>query len=250
VGHCGASPGLGADVESAEALCEACGGERPARLHSGEEPAAGGRCADAEVAATLTGESAQQPGERFGDIDICIAEADPDVIVAADHLVGGHRDYARQWLAVEQQQRTGDPVDEFELIVVQQPVGFRYSADDVLGSGGSPVFVYEAAEDWSPDDACGSVVTGVLGSRWVQLLAAVGTLGVVVADVFAEEQSKMSLAEDQYPVGEFGSDGSYESFSEAVRLWTLGWDLHDADTGVGEDGVEGRRELAGSIPYE
>ena len=103
-------------------------------------------------------------------------------------------------------------------------MGFRYSADDVLGSGGSPVFVYEAAEDWSPDDACGSVVTGVLGSRWVQLLAAVGTLGVVVADVFAEEQSKMSLAEDQ--------------------------DLHDADTGVGEDGVEGTRELAGSIPYE
>ena len=117
-------------------------------------------------------------------------------------------------------------------------VGFRYSADDVLGSGGSPVFVYEAAEDWSPDDACGSVVIGVLGSRWVQLLAAVETLGVVVADVFAEEQSKMSLAEDQYPVGEFGSDGSYESFSEAVRLWTLGWDLHDADTGVGEDGVK------------
>ena len=139
---------------------------------------------------------------------------------------------------------------EVESAGAPLPVGFRYSADDVLGSGGSPVFVDEAAEDWSPDDACGSVVSGVLGSRWVQLLAAVGPLRVVVADVFAEEQSKMSLAEDQYPVGEFGSDSSYESFGEAVRLWTSGWDLHDADTGVGEDGVEGTRELAGSIPYE
>ena len=103
------------------------------------------------------------------------------------------------------------------------PVGFRYSADDVLGSGGSLVFVDEAAEDWSPEDAGGSVVTGVLGSRWVQLLAAVGTLGVVVADVFAGEQSKMSLAEDQYPVGEFGCDGSYElsaKQSELVRIPT------------------------------
>jgi hypothetical protein len=31
--------------------------------------------------------------------------------------------------------------------------GFRYSADDVVGSGGSLVIVDEAAEDWSPSTA-------------------------------------------------------------------------------------------------
>ena len=48
----------------------------------------------------------------------------------------------------------------------------------------------------------------------------------------------MSLAEDQYPVGEFGSEGSDESLGEAVRLRAAGWDLHDVDARVGEDHVE------------
>jgi hypothetical protein len=34
-----------------------------------------------------------------------------------------------------------------------RPVGFQYSADDVVGSGGLPVFVDEAAEDRLSDDA-------------------------------------------------------------------------------------------------
>jgi hypothetical protein len=74
--------------------------------------------------------------------------------------------------------------------------------------------------------------------RGGQSTAAVGPLRVVVADVFVEEQSKMSLAEDQYPVGEFGSEGSDESLGEAVRLRAAGWDLDDVDARVGEDHVE------------
>ncbi len=57
----------------------------------------------------------------------------------------------------------------------------------------------------------------------------------------------MSLSEDQHAVGEFGSDGSDESFGVAVGLWTPERDLHDMDAGVGKDGVEGCSELSGSV---
>jgi hypothetical protein len=68
----------------------------------------------------------------------------------------------------------------------------------VHDSGSSSILVDEAAKDRSPDDVRGFVfVNGVLGSWWAELPAAVGPLRVVVAEVFVEEQSKMSLAEDQ-----------------------------------------------------
>jgi len=90
-----------------------------------------------------------------------------------------------------------------------------------------------------PSDARGLVfVNGVLGSWWAELLAAVRPVRVVVADIFVEEQSRVSLAEDQHPVGELGCDGSDESFGEAVRPRTSRWDLHDVDAGIGEGHVE------------
>jgi hypothetical protein len=47
------------------------------------------------------------------------------------------------------------------------------------------------------------------------------------------EESKRSLAEDQHPVGELGSDGFYESLGEAVRLSASRWDFDHVDARVG-----------------
>jgi hypothetical protein len=130
-------------------------------------------------------------------------------------------------------------------------VGFQYATDECCGSGGSSIFVDEAAEDRSPDNVrTFEFLGGVLGSWWAQLLAAVGWLRVVVADVLVHKQSRVPLAEDHHSVGEFGSHGSCESLAEAVWLPASGWDLNDVDARVGEDRVEGSGELAGPIPYE
>ena len=57
----------------------------------------------------------------------------------------------------------------------------------------------------------------------------------------------MTLAEDEHAVGQFSSDCSDESFGVAVGLRAASWDLDDVDARVGEDGVEGIGELAGSV---
>jgi hypothetical protein len=61
---------------------------------------------------------------------------------------------------------------------------------------------------------------------------------VVVANVFCEHHTQVSLTEDQHAVGEFGSEGAYESFGEAVRSWAAGRNLDHGDAGIGEDSVE------------
>ncbi len=61
---------------------------------------------------------------------------------------------------------------------------------------------------------------------------------VAVADIFVEDYSKVSLAEDLHSFGALGCDGSDESFGEAVRPRAAGWDRHDVDAGIGEDHVE------------
>jgi hypothetical protein len=65
------------------------------------------------------------------------------------------------------------------------------------------------------------LLCGVLGSWWAELVTAVGSLRVVVADVLVQKQSKVPLAEDQRSVGEFGSHGSCESLGGAVCLALL-----------------------------
>jgi hypothetical protein len=60
----------------------------------------------------------------------------------------------------------------------------------------------------------------------------------------------MSLAEDQGPVGEFGSGGQDEAFGVAVRPRISRRDLHGIDACAGEDRVERGRELAGPVADE
>src|SRR3954452_7896424 len=59
--------------------------------------------------------------------------------------------------------------------------------------------------------------------------------------------TKVLLAEDQYAVGEFGADGQYEAFGEAVRPRTARRDLDHLDTGIGQHCVERGRELPGTV---
>jgi hypothetical protein len=51
-------------------------------------------------------------------------------------------------------------------------------------------------------------------------------------------------------VGEFGSGGQHEAFGEAVRARTPRWNPHGVDSGVGQDGIERRGELAGAVADE
>jgi hypothetical protein len=65
-------------------------------------------------------------------------------------------------------------------------------------------------------------------------------LHVVVRGVLGQHLAEVSLAEDQYPVGEFGPEGQHKAFGEAVRPRTAGRDLDhsiptSASNGVSED---------------
>jgi hypothetical protein len=56
----------------------------------------------------------------------------------------------------------------------------------------------------------------------VKVAGAVGSSAVLVANVLGEHCPQVTLAEDQHSVGELGSDGTYEPFSETVRPWLSG----------------------------
>jgi hypothetical protein len=71
-----------------------------------------------------------------------------------------------------------------------------------------------------------------------------------VPNVFREHHTQVPLAEDQYTVGEFGSDRADEPFSETVRPRTTRRNPDYADADVREDSIEGRGELTGPISDE
>jgi hypothetical protein len=57
----------------------------------------------------------------------------------------------------------------------------------------------------------------------------------------------MPLAEDQHPVSDLRPGGEHEPFRIRVRARAPGRDLHDLDTGVGQDRVKRRGELPGPV---
>ena len=72
-------------------------------------------------------------------------------------------------------------------------------------------------------------------------------LPVVVRGVLGQHPAEVPFPEDQHAVGEFGADGQYEAFGEAVRPRVPWWDLDHLDTDIGQHRVERGRELAGAI---
>ena len=50
----------------------------------------------------------------------------------------------------------------------------------------------------------------------MKVAGTVGSLPVVVLKVFREYHTQVPLADDQHAVGEFGSEGAHEPFSETV----------------------------------
>jgi hypothetical protein len=65
--------------------------------------------------------------------------------------------------------------------------------------------------------------------------------------VLGQDRPQMPLAEDQHPVGDLGPGGEHEPFRVSVRARAPGRGLHGFDTGIGQDGVERRGELPGSV---
>lgn len=63
------------DAESSQACAELCWGQRPAGVVTGEQPAAGGWCADPDVAAGRVDEGADESGEGLGEVQVVVAEA-------------------------------------------------------------------------------------------------------------------------------------------------------------------------------
>jgi hypothetical protein len=85
---------------------------------------------------------------------------------------------------------------------------------------------------------------------WAKVTGTVGPSTVVVANVFPEHYPQMPLSEDQHTVGEFGSEGAYETFSETVRPRATWRNPDRLDAHIGEDSIERCCELAGSIADE
>jgi hypothetical protein len=57
----------------------------------------------------------------------------------------------------------------------------------------------------------------------------------------------MPLAEDQHPVSDLRPGGEHAPFRIRVRARAPGRDLHDLDTGVGQDRVKRCGELPGPV---
>jgi hypothetical protein len=57
---------------------------------------------------------------------------------------------------------------------------------------------------------------GVGRSGWVKVASAVRSSVVVVVNIFGEYCTQVALVDDQHAVGQFGSQGAYKPFGEAV----------------------------------
>jgi len=86
--------------------------------------------------------------------------------------------------------------------------------------------------------------------RRAKFAGTVGSLTVVVANVLCEHDPQVPLTEDQYSVGELGSDGADESFGEAVRPAATRRNLDHLDAYIGENSVEWCCELSSPISDE
>jgi hypothetical protein len=71
-----------------------------------------------------------------------------------------------------------------------------------------------------------------------------------VPNIRREHGPQVSLAKDQHTVGEFGSEDPYESFGETVCSRTARRNSHHVNAGIGENSVERRGELTGSVSDE
>jgi hypothetical protein len=67
---------------------------------------------------------------------------------------------------------------------------------------------------------------------------------VVVHRILGKHPAKVTFAEDQHAVGEFGSGGQHEAVGEAVHPRAVGRDLDHLDTRIRRYRVERGGELA------
>jgi hypothetical protein len=100
------------------------------------------------------------------------------------------------------------------------------------------------------DASTAEVREGVGRLRRAKDTGAVGSSTVVVANVLREHSVQVPLVEDQHAVREFGSKGADEPFGDTVRARAARRNPDHADAHIGQDGIEGRGELAGPIPDE
>ena len=84
------------------------------------------------------------------------------------------------------------------------------------------------------DDVSGVVVVGRSGTVGQELAtnALVIAFGVVVGDIFTNEMSKVSLAEDNEVIKALGSDGLDETFSVRVAVGASSRDGDAFDAGT------------------
>jgi hypothetical protein len=102
------------------------------------------------------------------------------------------------------------------------------------------VFVDQAAADrLAPDLAVNRLGDRRLRTRRTQLQCSMRTLRVVMGSVGREHPTKVSLPEDQHPVGQLGADRQHEAFGEAVRPRTPRRDLNHLDARIGGTGALG-----------
>jgi hypothetical protein len=97
------------------------------------------------------------------------------------------------------------------------------------------------------DPLVGQVGGWTVGARWLQLQRSVGPPPVVVTGVPVECSAEVPFTDDEHAVGDLAAYGADESLRVGVRLWAAWRDLADGDAGVGQHGVEGGGELAGSV---
>jgi hypothetical protein len=127
-----------------------------------------------------------------------------------------------------------------------------YFSQSARMSSGDLILVREAAEDPLSADPVLSEVDprwpGVGLSRWHLAQGAVRAECVVVEQVFGQYPAQVLLIDDPQPVEGLAAQSADHRFADGVRSGRVRWAGDNLDAVRGDYGVEGLRELPGTIP--
>jgi len=123
-------------------------------------------------------------------------------------------------------------------------------------SGGTRVFVDQAAQDRLPDDPCAvevgnaeaTDVVFTVGNALGDALVRPGY--VVVRLVFSQDGAQMAFPQDQHAVKELTAQGANEALADRVHPRSLDGRAHDPGAGGPEDRVERGGEIRSAVADE
>jgi hypothetical protein len=112
-------------------------------------------------------------------------------------------------------------------------------AEDYVTPCDLRILMDESAEPITPEQGAWSFRGWIgAGDGGALVEGPVRVVGIVVIDVFVEDEPQMPFASDQHPVQAFAADAADPPFGDCILAVTLGRCLDDPDACGGEHSIE------------